>query len=326
MFYKYDHESVKLIGRWGREPESAVTTATGGKIVIAFRGKAAVLHFDMLWCAPEYPHLWVMLDDGNKIETAVSMYLRVEAKKEGDHTVTVIYKGANENQHRWYRPLEGKIAFQGYDADEAGVLSYEEKPYFEIIGDSISEGVLIDPFYRPNEKWDTFNRPYQDDVTATYHYLTADALGLEPLVMGYGAVGMSHAGSGSVPRVGISYPYCYDGMKMTYDKEPDYILINHGANDWNAKTEDYLAWYGELLDMIYEMHPAAKVIALSAFCGNHHDALRDFIPQYNKEKGKDVFFISSKGWVPLEPLHPLRDGHQIIANNLIAAVKERYGL
>lgn len=326
MFYSYDHASVRLTGRWGREPESAVTTATGGKITVAFRGKAAVLHFDMLWCRPEYPHLWIILDDGGKAEATVSAFLRVEAKEAGDHTVTVIYKGANENNHRWYRPLEGKVAFQGYDADQAGVLPDEEKPLLEVIGDSISEGVLIDPFYRPDPKTDTFNRPYQDDVTATYHYLAAEALGLEPLVMGYGAVGMTHAGSGSVPRVGISYPYCYDGMPMTYDREPAYILVNHGANDRGAAAEEYVRRYGELLDMLYEKHPASKIIALAPFCGAHHDALGNFIAGYNREKGRDVFFISTRGWVPEEPLHPLRDGHRIIADKLIDAMREKYGL
>jgi putative glutamine amidotransferase len=34
-------------------------------------------------------------------------------------------------------------------------------------------------------------RPFHDDVTATYAYLAAEALGLEPYIMGYGAVGVT---------------------------------------------------------------------------------------------------------------------------------------
>ena len=37
----------------------------------------------------------------------------------------------------------------------------------------------------------------------------------------------------------------------------------------------------------------------------------------------NIIFINSTGWVPLEPLHPLRDGHRIIAENLVPILKEK---
>ena len=47
---------------------------------------------------------------------------------------------------------------------------------------------------------------------------------------------------------------------------------------------------------------------------------------YNEENGDDIFFVDATLWVPLAPLHPLRDGHKIIAEKLTAILKEKLGL
>lgn len=46
----------------------------------------------------------------------------------------------------------------------------------EFVGDSITEGVLIDAECTIFTN-DQLNRPFEDDVTATYAWLTAEALG-----------------------------------------------------------------------------------------------------------------------------------------------------
>lgn len=86
-------------------------------------------------------------------------------------------------------------------------------------------------------------------------------------MMGYGAVGITKSGCGSVPRAEEAYPYCFADMPMTYPNPPAYILINHGANDRGASAEEYITGYRRLLDLIRRTHPQAKLIALSAFCG-----------------------------------------------------------
>ena len=42
-----------------------------------------------------------------------------------------------------------------------------------------------------------------------------------------------------------------------------------------------------------------------------------FVERYNKENNDHIYMISSKEWVPYEPLHPLRSGHAIIAKHLV---------
>lgn len=48
--------------------------------------------------------------------------------------------------------------------------------------------------------------------------------------------------------------------------------------------------------------------------------------RFDSEHGADVFYIDPSGWVSLEPLHPLRDGHKIIAEHLTKILKEKYSL
>lgn len=324
MFYSYKDNSVNLIGRWSELNDTMTSAAPGSVIKIAFKGKWVTLHFDTLWNRHPYPHLWLDVDGRCKIESPVNPFLRVETEDDGEHILTVTYKSAVEMNHRWYHPLTGKISFIGYEADGNGTIPADNRKTIELVGDSITEGVLVE-----EKSWDNnegmFNRPYQDDSTATYAYLTAKKLNLIPLHMGYGAVGVTKGGCGSVPKASEAYPYCFDGHRVTYPS-PDYILINHGANDRGATAEEYVQNYRELLNVIRGINPTSKIIALSAFCGAYPQELKQLIEDYNKENDCDILFIDATGWVPLEPLHPLRDGHKIIAEKLTATLKEKLGL
>ncbi len=325
MFYSFKDKSVRLTGRWSELDGAATATAPGSSFKFAFKGTWATLRFDTFKNAHPYPHLWISIDGKGKIETPVSPFLRVEAEDDSEHIVTVIYKSAVEMWHRWYYPLTGKISFIGYEASESGTLPEDNRKTIEFVGDSITEGVLVENDKDHDKNDGMLNRPYQDDSTATYAYLTAQNLNLVSLHMGYGAVGATKGGCGSVPKASEAYPYCFDGHKVSYPS-PDYILINHGANDRGATPEEYIKEYGILLDTIREINPASKLISLSAFCGAHHEELGEFIKKYNEENGCDILFIDSTGWVPVEPIHPLRDGHKIIAQKLTHVLKDELGL
>ena len=55
-------------------------------------------------------------------------------------------------------------------------------------------------------------------------------------------------------------------------------------------------------------------------------ALEELIPAYNREKGANVFFVNGSEWIPPEPLHPLRDGHRIVAEHLTPILREIFRL
>lgn len=327
MNLSYNHTSIRLTGRWDTcDSRVATATATGSYIEFAFEGKMAVARFDVLTNAYPRLHLWISLDGGDMFSAPIDSHLRIIAKEDGKHVCRIIYKGGTEQDRRWYQPLTGKVSFIGVQVEKTAELPADERKTIEFVGDSITEGVLIDvDFYDRDTDFisskDQDNRCYQDDVCATYAWQTAEALNLRPIFMGYGAVGVTKAGCGKVPPATEAYPYNFDGSPITRE-QPDYILINHGANDRPKPVEEYLEQYAALLDVIRSMNPDATLISLSAFCGAFHEELGRMIAEYNEKNGCNVHFIDSNGWIPLSPLHPLRDGHTTVAKNLIPILKK----
>jgi hypothetical protein len=322
MFLNWKHEAIRITGRWDRRNDSAaVTTNTGGTIEIAFYGEMALLQFDIQNNEHPYSHLWIQVDNGALIESTVEPYIRIRANGSQDsmHYLKIIFKSAIERHHRWYSPLISKVSFKGVEVEKAGKLKEDKRKIIEFVGDSITEGILIDDkctYYSD----DVYNRVYQDDVCATYAWLTAEKLNLIPRIMGYGAVGVTKSGSGSVPKAAAAYPYVYDGCSLN-EKEADYIVINHGANDRGASAENYTRDYFELIKVIRAMNPNSKIICLSAFAGVYPVELKEMISEFNKKYNDNISYIDSMGWVPSEPLHPLGNGHIKISKKLVEALK-----
>lgn len=326
MELSYTHESVRLTGRWDKGAHCATATAAGSYLEFAFEGRMALVHFDVFNNAHPLLHLWVQLDNGAMIESPIDSHLRVMAKDDGVHVCRIIYKGGTEADRRWYLPLTGKVSFVGVQVEKPAPLPADNRKTIEFVGDSITEGVAIDMDFNAvglpeNNEVDMLCRCHQDDVCATYAWLTAENLNLRPVFMGYGAVGVTRSGMGKVPAATESYLYNFENSPITHECV-DYILINHGANDRRNGVETYLEQYAKLLDIVRRRNPNAEIIALSAFCGAFHEELGEMLAHYNQKNGCHVHFIDSNGWVPLEPLHPLRDGHREISRRLTASLKE----
>jgi len=324
MFIKYDDESIRYTGRWDLgDKDSATTTATGSMVEVAFKGKAAVLHFSMEMNMYPYPHIWIIVDEGAKIESVVNHVIRVETIEAGEHVVKVIYKSAVEIQPRWYRPLIGKVRFLGADVEERACLPEDNRRIIEFIGDSITEGVAVDMAYT-QEQYGQFNRPNQDDATATYAYLTAMNLGRKPVIMGYGAVGVTKSGAGSVPKASEAYPYIFEGS-LYQSCNPELIVINHGANDCKADPEEFAQGYLELLQIVRKLNPNAKIAVVTSFGGQHLDFLKEplktLIETFNKENKDQIYYIDSSGWRERGPVHPSREEHVLLAKRLTEALK-----
>ena len=326
MNIPYTHPSIRLTGRWDtRDAFCATTTNTGSYIEFAFEGRMALARFDVIANANPRLHLWLQLDGGDMIEAPIDSHLRVIAKSGGAHVCRIIYKGGTEKDRRWYHPLTGKVSFIGVQTEKPLPLAPDKRRTVEFVGDSITEGVLIDTdFNLANDPLMYFGdslRCYQDDVCATYAWLTAEALDLRPVFMGYGAVGVTKSGAGDVPAAPESYPYNFEGSPITHPA-CDVIVINHGANDSRKPVELYLEKYAELLDVIRSRNPESVIISLSAFCGAHHVELRKMIATYNEKNGCNVHYVDTFGWIPEKPLHPLRDGHRTVAEHLIPRLRE----
>lgn len=319
MYINHNSKSIRLTGRWDTRGNRAVTTAPGAMIECAFTGKTAVVVFDTEHYIEPHPHIWVSLDNGNKFETSVDSYLRIEAGDDGEHYLKIIFKSAVEIQHRWYDPLIGKLDFRGIEVEKASKLPEDDRKIIEFLGDSITEGVLIDEFIRPDPV-EQKNRVFQDDSTATYAYLTAMALNMKPVIMGYGATGITKRGCGAVPRAIEAYPYVYNGCPFE-GVNPYMTVINYGTNDWD-RVDECMREYPKLLDLVRKINLDTKMVVLSPLGGYMAEELKNMVEEYNREKNENVIFINSKGWISREPVHPLRDGHRVAAEHLTEELKK----
>ena len=324
MFIDYKSSSLRFTGRFAELNNTMTATAAGSAIEIAFKGDSILLKFDLADQKYPYPHLWMQLDGGAWIETQLDWYLRINANNTETHLAKIVLKSTLEMQERWNLPIAAKLSFVGAEVEETAVLPEDKRKTIEIIGDSITEGVLIDADKQPIEP-ETDCRTFQDDIFATYGYITAQNLNLRSYHVGYGAVGFTHGGCGNVPAVNNSYDYCFSGAPVTYG-HPDFILINHGVNDTGWGADNYVHEYERFLKHLTEVHNTSKIIVLNNFRGSYKDETKEMVSRFNKEYGTDIFYIDSSGWVSFEPLHPLRDGHKIIAEHLIKILKEKYYL
>ena len=325
MFYKASSPLIRYIGRWAPLREGMATTAPGAYLECSFTGQAATLHFETKGLALPVPHLWIELDAGSMIELPIDRYLKISAKDGGIHHLRIVYKSARETAARWHHPLEGYLLFEGIEAENLLALPKDQRQTIELVGDSITEGVLIDPEYTPFPENDQYNRPYQDDALATYGALLAKKLDLIPINVGYGAVGVTKGGCGGVPSAPESYDFCFENAPYTAPAA-DFVLINHGTNDRHQPSALFAECYEKLLDLVYKRNPKAKVVALVPFCGGFRKELLDLIPAYNEKKNRDVFLIDTEGWLAPEPLHPLRAGHLSAAEKIASAMAEHFNL
>ena len=142
--------------------------------------------------------------------------------------------------------------------------------------------------------------------------------------MGYGATGITVAGQGSVPRGEDAYAYCYNGAPYA-GANADIIVINYGAND-RLQKEAYLRGYSRFLHLVRSSNRNAIIVVLSAFYGVYATELNDVVQSYNAEHHDGIIFIDTTGWIPQDPLHPLRDGHSIVAANLTQRLSKMLGI
>lgn len=175
----------------------------------------------------------------------------------------------------------------------------------EIIGDSITCGYGIDD---PDK--DHHFSTETEDVTKSYSYLTASALGADysmVSISGYGIIS-GYSGDGekhpeqTIPqyydKLGFSYTSFSSGKKIAdieWDFEkftPDIIVINLGTNDdsycgTNAeKQTDYKDNYVEFLKTVREKNPNAHILCTLGIMGDRlFKTVETAVEEYSAQSG-----------------------------------------
>ncbi len=311
--------SIRFVGRWHITAQKAIATAPGAFFLLAFSGTDVTLHFSIEAMSGPHPHLWIRVDGGAFTEVPVDEHLRIHATFPGNHVVKVIFKSAISYLQRWYQPLDSRVEFLGCTGC-AGQLPANPSGTIVFVGDSITEGVFVDVDVVPGEHLLPKLR-YQNDAASTYAWYTAEALGYDPIIMGYGSMGVTRGGLGGVPKAAEAYPCCFDGAPISH-LEPDFVVINHGANDASDSSAHYIQDYLQLLDTIAAYHPAAHIVLLQPFSGIFAKELEAIAAAFRARHTNSLTYIPTTGWVPPAPLHPRRDGHRIIGEKLTAQLQK----
>lgn len=324
MIIKPNHPFIRYTGRWNVGETEAVSTANGNYAEFVFAGDTAVITFGIEDCVPPFPHVYIAVDGGARVEVPLEKYIRISAE-EGEHTVQIILKGSVETQRRWIPPIQSKTTIAALEAETFLPLPEDNRKTIEFLGDSITEGISIDNNGKYTHYGSNLDMVFWDDSTAGYAWLTAKALNLRPITMGYGCLGSTRPGAGDIPKAAESYPYTSEGCPME-STNADFIVINHGTNDRAAPVETFKAEYYHLLEVVRERNPKSRLISLTPFCGALAEEIHEVVTLFNNNRQDNVLYINTAGWIPPEPLHPTREGNKTVSRNLAEILKKEYNL
>jgi hypothetical protein len=274
------------------------------------------------------------------VEVPLDWHLRIDAG-EGNHTVKVIYKSAAECQHRWHHPLVGRVAFLGYDAEGPAQLSPDPRKTIELVGDSITEGVLIDTCYHEYRNY-YFDEVFMDDVCATYAYLTAEAFGADSSIISESAIAMDGSWFGDGRTIFDHYnSYSYhrevaNNTTYAFDYEnarvPDLVDIKLGTNDsaltGNGKTnpDKTKAAVKSLINLIRENYgenvPIVYASGMLGRSGATWTAIDTAIAELGGESA-GIYTVTLPGDAVGQSSHPSAQANANAANTLTAFIRSK---
>jgi lysophospholipase L1-like esterase len=241
----------------------------------------------------------------------------------GRHRVWVVVKALSEHQSRWKAPLVGSLTVTGLHLASGEGVGFVTPPprrklILEAIGDSITEGVLVHRKGTPQE-WTEIA-----DARLTYAFRTAEALGAEPRIIGFGRQGLTREGNGGVPPAGLSYPFVCEGVPA-HDAPADVVLINQGGNDSGRPTIQ--AVYGKLVARARERNPEAHIFCVVPFPQTHATSVASAVADARAAGDRRVYIVETAGWLDrgadtTDGVHPNVQGHEKAAKALVAFIRE----
>lgn len=221
----------------------------------------------------------------------------------------------------------------------------EEQHYIEFVGDSITCGYGVDDEDR-NNHFSTAT----EDVTKTYAYKTAQALGADysmVSISGYGVIsGYSSDGTKKetqtmgqyYDKLGFSYAnsggFSVSDWAWGFEREPDVVVINLGTNDASytgsdaEKQAEFQEGYEALLKQIREKNPNAYILCTLGLMGDTlFPAIEDAVAAYTEETGDtDIRTLhldaitADEGYAA--DWHPTEATHTRAAETLTAALTD----
>lgn len=153
------------------------------------------------------------------------------------HLLELVVISTTEGANRWNAPQNTAVVVTGITGDVTlSTRTSRPRPLRVLaFGDSITEGVRTISL---NAAGDVL----RNDARIGWAYPLGEALGAEVGVVGFGATGLTKAGSGNVPKFVSSIPYLYaDAVRDTTSAPPDIVIGHVGSNDLAASDAQVTA-------------------------------------------------------------------------------------
>lgn len=328
-------ENVRIIGRAQVVDDTLWLVHSGSGAEFIFKGTSATITMK-----PDSA-----LNSGMDSQTRIAVYVNgervvdemvdklektytvFESEEEQECTIRVVKLSEAANSTAGIASIEVTSMGNIYPTPESG-------RYIEFIGDSITCGYGVD-----DENRDHHFSTRTEDVTKTYAYKAAQALGADYSMVSFSGYGIISGYSGNGEQVtaqqlpqyyeklGFSYgAYMgqYYPQDMAWDftvRQPDVIVINLGTNDnsyvkGNAEKEAvYEAAYVEFLKVVRAHNPEATIVctlgimgaelypsverAVVAYQGESGDA-NVYTMQFDVQSASDGY---AADWHPTEATH-----------------------
>jgi lysophospholipase L1-like esterase len=184
----------------------------------------------------------------------------------------------------------------------------------EFLGDSITEGVLVQEGRAGVAKDIPLAWPWLSDARMSHVCLTAMKLGAAWRQVGFGGTGLAHGGSGGAPGALDTFNFFHAGCPRDA-WQPDVVVVNQGTNDATMEADEYQPLYARYLAMIRTACPKAQIVAVRPFCGAQEVSIKAVVEACNAAGDSRVYYIDSTGWYD-GPIHPDAAGSIVLADKL----------
>lgn len=318
-------ETLHYSGRWNVQGGGKATTVNSGSYVSArFTGTAIAGKFDIsVNDKSDMPTVAWRVDDASSWNVAeVASQLSMDSDlSAGEHTITMIARGLDENKSRWTPPLTSSITFLGFDVTGGALQATPRptQPKLEIFGDSITEGVVV----QGGSYMGHSGQCWQNDAVYSYPTKTGMMLNADYRQVGFGYQGLLKTGDGGVPAANDSFAWIYKDVPRD-DWQPDMVVINQGTNDSSKPAATFMAAYTTFVTTIRTAYPKTKIVALRPFNGAQAAEIQSTVMATNTAGDQRVYYVDTSGWLGdgdfTDGLHPNVQGSGKAATALVAAI------
>ena len=307
-----------FLGRWfEKEVDGAphmVTTTDGAKIYFLTEGtESFTVNFTVITRITT-PLFAVSVDGAQPVRRPITEPT-VTLPDTGRHAVCLTMDGMSEAEGKWYEEIG--FAVKGVSLSEGGRLwgIRPTAPLVFFYGDSITEGI---------NALGTAGDSQSNSATHAYPHYCAEALGVTPYYVGYGASGMVRVGWFNTMEKAIDRMSrrCRVVDSPAANQEPDLIVINHGTNDGGLLPQEFTVAARDTLARLSEVYPAVPVVYVIPLFQSQAEAIRTLMADH-----PNGHVVETQGWPVAysDGVHPGAEGAKVFGERLAAELKRIFG-